>query len=213
METNTKDLVSRAKACEKARDELVMYIYANKMTNVISRYKRTSRLLDADDIESEFWYGVFKALPDADVECGDPIHYLLYKGKMHVVSVLRKLNRNGIKYTCYTCGKEGNLYHKDGEYRCRGCSSTDITTEQRVIGVMDIYDMPQVKSVHINFVEIDLELIKPLLSSQQLRIFELIQEGIKEDNYIKAIAKILDITPQAVSSYIIKMRNKIRGMV
>jgi predicted RNA-binding Zn-ribbon protein involved in translation (DUF1610 family)/DNA-binding CsgD family transcriptional regulator len=64
--------------------------------------------------------------------------------------------------------------------------------------------------------DIDFELdkieLKKKLTPQELRVFELIENGVDrehETNYLRTIALTLDVTPQCVNQYLKKIRLKI----
>jgi len=223
MELNT--IIEKAKDGDLgACDELVNTMIQNKCTKVINRYLNKNRLVDSEDLVAEFWIGVLGALPNVDMGIGNPLRYLEFMGRNRVKDMMRSNIRKRVQVRCNRCRRVSSLYRVEGEYVCRYCKadSSYLVTTQYETNMTTIfgcdYNEAYVEALcprrtRINLVEIDIELIKVLLSPQELRVLELIQEGISSGNYLAAIADTMSISPQCVSQYVKKIRKKIGGLV
>ena len=225
------DIIEKAKRGDgAAKNQLVKLIQDNGYVHSISRYLYTNRLLEPDDVQSEFWMGVILALPKVNTAIGDPLYYLTWRGVNRVKSQLRKKIGKGVQAQCNECGWVGRLYRKDNSYECRKCGSKELTTRQKEINLTSLTsqsmkDNEEDKSfidLHIHLsppqleidTKIDMEYLKSKLSSRELHVFILItEENINRDheqNYLLTIANKLGISPQCVCAYLKKIQSKMQ---
>ena len=183
---------------ERARELLIVEIRDKFMNKRIGKYLHKNRLVDDDDLKQEFLIGVDHAIPKAKIDMGDPIEYLIHQGIYRVRSYLRKHIIQNTSQVCNTCGYITRLNMIDGQYVCKKCGSTDITTrelqdnDETLFGNMSVEsDVEEIMSQEIiNKFE---QTLTPGTNVYSLYI--LLKGGINRDNpniqnYIKEIARI-----------------------
>ena len=230
------EVITKAKAGDHlAKNQVVKMIQDNGYMRAISHYLYLNRLLEPDDVRSEFWIGVILALPKVSTSIGDPLFYLAWQGANRIKNQLRKAIGKGTQVQCNTCGWVGRFYRVKGDYECRKCGNKDLRTWQKEInetsifrtqlnpdtledGQMSIFEtkLPTPPTQLEVDIKIDMEYFKTKLSARELNVFILItEEHINrhhEDNYLTTIANKLGISPQCVSAYLIKIRKKLRDL-
>lgn len=183
---------------QRAEELLIVEIRDKFMNKRIGRYLHKNRLVDDDDLKQEFLIGVAHAIPKARLDMGDPIEYLLHQGVYRVRSYLRKHIIQNTSQVCNTCGYITRLNMIDGQYVCKKCGSTDITThelqdnDETLLGNMSTEsEIEEVISEDI----ID-KFEKTLTPGTNVySLYILLKSGINRDNpnipnYIKEIARI-----------------------
>lgn len=219
------DIIEKAKGGDPtAKDTIVKLIQDNGYMKAISHYLYLNRLLEPDDIRSEFWVGVVLALPKVKTEVGDPLFYLAWQGANRVKSQLRKKIGRGVSVCCPDCGWSGRLYRENRIYKCKECGNQNIQTWQKEINETSLskQDITAITpTTPPNQIEIDLhidiEYFKSKLSPQELRVFVLITDKSidrdHEPNYLRTIADLLRISPQCINQYLRKIKKKITKMI
>ena len=227
----TKIIEEAKSGNQEAKNKLIKLIKENGYMKCINRYLYMNRLLEPDDIKSEFWMGVILALPKVKTDIGDPLYYLSWQGVNRIKGELKSKIGKGVQFTCLTCGWVGRLYRKNHEYQCRKCGSTDYETHQKEVSMtillnkreqeedggdnIDIFVSSKPGQLEVD-VKIDNEYLKSVLTTQENRVFTLIIEGNNdrdhEVNYLKKIGEIMGISAQAVNQYLKKIRLKIKKL-
>ena len=225
-------IIEQAKAGnQEAKNTLIKLIQNNGYIKMVNRYLYMNRLLEPEDVKSEFWLGIVLALPRVNTTIGDPVYYLAWQGVNRVKSQLRKQIGKGVQVQCNECGWIGRLYRKGNGYECRECGSKSLDTHQKEINLTSLITKPARmneeedqeqfidQQLHISppqleiDTDLDIEHLKSKLSPQELRVFILITEqGIDRDheaNYLQTIADTLKVSPQCINQYLKKIRKKI----
>lgn len=211
----------------QAKNQLVQIMKDNNCMKAVGRYLRLNRLLEPDDVRSEFWVGVVLALPKVKTTIGDPLFYLSWSGVNRVKSQLRKAIGKGVTAVCKECGHKGRLHRVNRKYQCVCCGAQyeEIDTFQKEIN-MTIANKGKDENEEVNpalllivrpkqrDIEFDIDVVelKKQLTPQELRVFELIEGGMDrehEQNYLRSIALTLEVSPQCVNQYLKKIRLKI----
>lgn len=205
-----------------SRNTLVKLMQDNGAMRIISRYLYLNKLLEPDDAKSEFWMGVILAIPEVKLDIGDPLQYLIWKGENRVKTVLRKLISENITAICRECHLRFRLYRVGGDYKCRRCGSTSLETHSNVVPMTTMTshmdepneeNMGMEKDICLRF-RIDMDGFKILLTNQERRVYEaIVQENINRfevANYIVEISQKMDVSPQCVSIYIKRIREKLK---
>lgn len=214
------ELLRLAQEGNKCAEELLIVEIRNKFMNKrIGKYLHKNRAVEDDDLKQEFLIGVGLAIPKAKLDMGDPIEYLIKQGVYRVRSYLRKNIIQSTSQVCNVCGYITRFNVVDGQYVCKKCGSTDITTQE-----VNEYD----EVIMMNMPSMDHE-IDDIISQDMIERFEatlvpgtnvynlyiLLKSGINRDNpnitnYIKEIAKIWGgCSEQNVVQNIEKLRKKI----
>jgi len=220
-EQEIKGIIDRAKeGNEQAKNKLVELLKQDQYMRALSRYLHLNRLLEPDDVKSEFWIGVVLALPKCNPDLGDPLHFLSWSGINRVKGQLRKKITRGVVMKCIDCGYTGNINKnkRTHTYECPTCKGTNIETWQREVTGTDkiianmidirISSTKEQQNIDISIIPQELN-----LSPQSTHVFEFITSGVDRDNYpnyLKEIAKRMEISPQCVSIYLNKIRKKLR---
>lgn len=202
----------------RAKNKIIKLMQENRYINVVSRYLYANRLLEPDDVRSEFWLGVVLALPKVNPFIGDPLFYLAWCGMKRVRCQLRAVISKGVRASCRDCNWVGRLYLVDNIYVCRKCGSQAIETHQREINITslvltkDQIDCILHYSEEITLHTLDIEYLRSRLTDRERMVFDILREGIvekgKDKNYLLAIGQIMDISKQCANQYINKIRKK-----
>lgn len=219
------DIIEKAKRGDPtAKNTIIKLIQDNGYMKAISHYLYLNRLLEPDDVRSEFWIGVVLALPKVKTEVGDPLFYLAWQGANRVKSQLRKKIGKGVIAECNQCSWIGRLTRINSRYVCPECGNEDIKTWQKEINETSLTGediAPPTPTVPPNQIEIDIhidiEYFKSKLSPQELRVFILITDKSidrdHESNYLHTIADLLHISPQCINQYLGKIKKKLTKMM
>jgi DNA-binding CsgD family transcriptional regulator/predicted nucleic-acid-binding Zn-ribbon protein len=225
-------IIEQAKAGDRrAKDTIIRLIQDNGYMRMVNRYLYMNRLLEPDEVKSEFWMGVILAMPKVNSSIGDPLFYLSWQGVNRVKYQLRKRIGKGVQFLCKNCGYVGRLYRKNKEYQCRKCGSKNYGTYQKEINITTLIRQDRQEERYQDLsgvsvlsqpgqldidIKLDYEYIKSLLTPQEARVLSLImEEGIDqehEQNYLKTIGSILHISAQAVCQYLRRVRTKLAHM-
>lgn len=207
MAQNSEDQEKRNWAVRDIIEEIQKY----HMWKHIAKYTRvTISGLDVDDIKQVFLIGVAEAIPHVDINIGDPVMYLIQKGKWAVLDLLRKHYRNDLRQYCHACFTETRLHEKGGVPICPVCGETGHSGLVERISRNNLDD-----GTYLNFVSDELSLedivtsnylveqFRNRLSGRRREVFDLIMiSGYDRHsckNYIKDIANLLGITPSNVN--------------
>lgn len=210
-----KDLIQIAQgedevAADMALTDLLIEIIDNHMDRHLSKYIRKNTIgdMDADDIRQIFLIGCSKAIREANPHVGNPLLFILQKGKWAVVDALRKQYRANLRQYCHKCGSETRLHEQSGQAICPKCQNAD-DVERIQTSVLD--DGTLVSLVIDERLGIDemvissitIEQFRGRLTGRKAEIFDLIMyHGYDREscrNYIKEIAAILGVTPANVN--------------
>lgn len=203
---------------KRAEELLIVEIRDKFMNKRIGRYLHKNRLVDDEDLKQEFLIGVALAIPKARIDMGDPIEYLIHQGIYRVRSYLRKHIIQNTLQTCNTCGYITRLNMIDGQYICKKCGSTDITTQEVQNGDEVLLDNMSIESDVEEIMSQDIvdQFEKTLTPGTNVHnLYILLKSGINRDNpniqnYIKEIAKIWGgCSEQNVVQNMDKLRKKI----
>lgn len=95
---------------------------------IVRQYGKRNVLVTEADIESEFLIGCWTAVPKAKMTIGNPMNFIVWKGRMQVLSLFRTRIQSGVKFTCLECGTQGRLKNLRGAPACTSCHSRDLWT-------------------------------------------------------------------------------------
>ncbi len=221
------EIITKAQSGDpQAKNQLIQLMTKNNCLKAVGRYLNANRLLEPDDVRSEFWIGVVLAIPKVKTTIGDPLFYLSWSGVNRVKSQLRKVIGKGVLVICKECGTRGRLHRKNKEYVCGKCGASheELLTFQKETNMTilnknnekesdinpGLIPTTRPKQLDIEF-DMDLKVLKEKFTPQELKVFELIESGINreyEQNYLRTIALTLQISPQCVSQYLKKIKIK-----
>jgi len=209
-----EEIIKKAqKGNKQAKNELVKLMQNDGCMRSISRYLYINKLVEPDDIRSEFWLGVILALPKVRPE-NEPIKFLVWKGEFQVRMALRKAISQAITATCPECGLKFKLYSIKGEYKCRKCGSPNIETSRNEIpmSILEFDNFIEKINLRLN---IDLKTFKENLTGQELKVYKMItEEGINRfdsKNYLSEISDKLHTSPQCINIYLVRIRKKLKN--
>lgn len=207
--TDIKNLITTAQGegyeAETALADILMEIVDFHMERHIAKYvkKNTVGGMDADDIRQIFLLHCSIAVEKADINIGNPLLFILQKGKWAVVDELRKGYRQSIRQYCHQCGSETRLHEKGGQVICPKCQSGE-KVERIVVNNYDdgtVLDYVADESLDMDEMlgsEMIVEKFRRSLTGRKLDIFNLVMyEGYDRascKNYIKEIAEKLGIS-------------------
>lgn len=195
-----------------ALTDLLIEIMDNHMERHISKYYRKATVggMDEDDIRQIFLIACSKAIEQADPYIGNPLLFIIKKGKWAITDELRKGYRRNLRQYCHTCGKETRLNERGGIPICPNCGEDrDGYVERIQFNHTDDGTMAQFKVDESLSIEDAVEgsllvdKFRSRLSGRKADVFDLIYyHGYDRDscdNYQKAIADKLGITPSNVN--------------
>lgn len=197
-------------AADVALTDLLIEIVNNHMDRHLSKYIRKNTIgdMDADDIRQIFLIGCSKAIREANPHVGNPLLFILQKGKWAVVDALRKQYRTNLRQYCHKCGSETRLHEQSGQAICPKCQSAD-GVDRIPTNVLDdgtLVDMVIDERLGVDekvISKIIIERFRSRLTGRKAEIFDLmIYHGYDREscqNYIKEIAAILGVTPANVN--------------
>jgi predicted RNA-binding Zn-ribbon protein involved in translation (DUF1610 family) len=195
-----------------ARTDILVEITDEHMERHIWKYTRktTTGGMDPDDIRQVFLISCSLAIDEADLVKGNPLLFILQKGKWAVVDELRKGYRRNIRQYCHSCGTETRLNERRHIPICPQCGAAgdehvervqfnftdDGTLSANVVDdKMDIGDVVSSESIVREFRE--------RLTGRKADVFDLIMnDGYDRDsckNYIREVADVLGVTPANVN--------------
>lgn len=197
---------------DMALTDLLVEITDRHMRKHLAKYygKATAGGMDNDDIEQTFLIGCSHGIRQADVEIGDPLVFILQKGKWLVVDELRKTYRANIRQYCHSCQVETRIHELGGKIKCPKCGSEEgidrinmtqhDDEEGTLMGAVEDGSMDIGTSVASSAV---VEKFQQTLTGRKREVFDLIMvEGYDRDtctNYIKEIAAKLGVASSNVN--------------
>lgn len=183
----------------RAEELLIVEIRDKFMNKRIGKYLHKNRLVDDEDLKQEFLIGVAHAIPKARIDMGDPIEYLIHQGIYRVRSYLRKHIIQNTMQICNTCGYITRLNMIDGQYVCKKCGSSDITTQElqnddeMLLGSIPSIDSEIDEIIGQDIIDKFERTLTP--GTNVYNLYILLKNGVNRDNpnipnYIKEIARI-----------------------
>src|SRR5690606_18833847 len=194
-----------------ALTDLLIEIMDNHMERHISKYYRKATVggLDVDDIRQIFLLACSQAIEQADPFIGNPLLYILQKGKWAVVDELKKGYRRNIRQYCHSCDTETRLNEREGIPICPKCGESREGLVERVqVNFTDDGTAMEFKKDDIDIEEsvigdLLIEEFRKRLTGRKADVFDLIYyHGYDRNsctNYQKEIAEILGITTSNVN--------------
>lgn len=214
-----RDLIIAAQTAEgfmqkMAINDIIIEIMQNHMHRHLAKYykKNTVGTLDRSDMEQIFLIACTNAIQIADPFIGNPMLFILQKGKWAVSDELRKLYRRNLRQYCHCCGAETRLHERGGTPICPKCGAAgedNIEREQFNItddGTMSVNVMGNDKMDDMIHEDIILYQFRSKLTGKPLEVFDLIMyHGYDRDscnNYQKEIAEKMGISQANVNTRI-----------
>ena len=195
-----------------ALTDLLMDIMDNHMDRHVYRYLRKATVggMDADDIRQIFLIACSKAIEIADPHIGNPMLFILQKGKWAITDELRKGYRRNLRQFCYKCNSETRLNERGGEAVCPNCGAHGEPMVERIqINTNDdgtLLEWQEDETMSIEDAvsgELLIKEFRKRLTGRRADIFDLIYyDGYDRDscgNYQKEIAEKLGIAPTNVN--------------
>lgn len=195
-----------------ALTDLLIEIMDNHMERHISKYykKATVGGLDIDDMRQIFLIACSQAIEQADPFIGNPLLYILQKGKWAIVDELRKGYRRNIRQYCHSCDTETRLNERGGKPVCPRCGESEEGLVERVqVNFSDDGTTMEFKKDDKIDIEESIagdllvEEFRKRLTGRKADVFDLIYyHGYDRNsctNYQKEIAEILGITTSNVN--------------
>lgn len=241
MTLDTTALLAEAQeGDELAADRFMKIIRDHHMDRCTWRYRGRNILVAEEEIESEFLLGCFKAMSKADLDKGNPLLYVTWKGKMAVASLFRKKMKRDLAMRCYSCTYRGRVGYERKIIRCPECGARNIDTwmvrqslegsggpdgeewftwEERIFA--DDHDRTIWKADRdawelATFGQ-QIEEMRDRLSGRILELFDiLILEEINrftQRNYLATIANRWGVTTACVSQYLKRLREEVEAYI
>lgn len=198
-------------ARKHAMDDLLNDIIKFRMKRHLAKYSKSGTGIDVHDIEQTFLMATAEAIVHADPLIGDPMMFILQKGKWAVADMMRSFYRKRIRQYCHACGKETRLFEKKGRIAtCPKCGNDNPETLEGVV-VNQLDDGTTLNQVKSNALDLQDDVASSIIVNQfrdklngrTLEVFDLIMvEGFDRDsctNYIKEIAAVLEVTSTNVN--------------
>lgn len=195
---------------EMARTDILFEITDNHMDRHLSKYikKNTVGSLDADDIRQIFLIACSVAIDEANINIGNPLLFILQKGKWAVIDELRKTYRRDIRQYCNSCQVETRIHEIGHVITCPKCGGTE-GIERVQVNMTDDGSL----SAHVVAESIDIsdatasqmvvDKFRDRLTGRKADVYDLIMvQGIdrdSSDNYIREVADILGVTKSNVN--------------
>lgn len=193
-----------------ALTDILIEVMDHHMDRHLAKYvnKDTVGGMDADDIRQIFLINVSSAIRIADINIGNPLLFILQKGKWAVIDELRRGYRQAIRQYCHECGSETRIHEIGGQVICPKCQSSK-KVERMVVNSLDdgtVLNYVVDESMDIDEMlgsEMIVERFRQSLSGRKREVFELVMyEGYDRDsckNYIKEVAEVMGVTPTNVN--------------
>jgi hypothetical protein len=194
-----------------ARADIIIEISDHYMDRHLSRYRQkiTAGGMDRDDMDQIFLIACSEAIDDAKIDVGDPLLFIMQKGKWKVVDALRRSYRRVLRQYCYHCNTETRLKEKNHTPICPNCGAVGEGVER--IQVDNLDDGTVAAMIQDDHMEIPEMLASQLivdefrsrLTGRKADVYDLIMvQGIDRSasqNYIKEIAAVLGISAANVN--------------
>lgn len=212
-----------------AMERLLRIIRDEHMAQRVAKFRRKNVLIDDDELESEFLIGCYKAVPQAKLDVGNPLMFILWKGENAVAYIRRKRIREGVRVNCHVCGIRP-LNMRKGRACCPNCGSFDVSTYMVLLDESqqgeyfeengdrahwDTTDPTEVATeiddlFNAITYDIQVEEIRTRLSGRVLQLFDkIVVEQINRDtskNYLQEIATEWGVTTACLSIYLRKLK-------
>lgn len=223
---DTRHIIQEAQqGSEQAGNDLFRLIIEEHMPARINRRKGRNVLVGDHEIESDFLFGAFRALDRVDLDRGDPLQYLLWKGDMAVAQLFRSRVQQGVVASCSACGGVKRVSMKRGRSTCRTCGSEQVSTQMFQDAMPEFGLQPDLSSDELAAqadavffaatYTIQVQEMRSLLRGRVLELFDIIVlEDINQkssQNYLKEIATRWGVSTAAVAIYLRKLRRIIGG--
>ena len=189
-----------------AINDILTDIMEYRMQPMLSKYRMKltgGSMIDYEDLQQIFLIACSRAIHEVDPEIGNPMLFLLQKGKWAVVDALRSTYRQTIKQVCSVCMSTTRLHEVGGKPVCPKCGAEghEHIKREQFINSDDGTTLNQVACTSSIEMETEDKLLidrfKTRLNGRKLEIFELIMDyGFDRDgckNYIKEIAEHLGV--------------------
>lgn len=189
-----------------AINDILADIMEYRMNPILSKYRTKTtggNMIDFEDLQQIFLIACSRAISEVDPGIGNPMLFLLQKGKWAVVDALRSTYRQTIKQVCSICQSTTRLHEVGGKPVCPKCRAEghEHIRREQYINNDDGTVLNQIACTSSTESEIEDRLLidnfKVHLTGRKLEIFELIIEhGYDRDgckNYIKEIAEHLGV--------------------
>lgn len=195
-----------------AVNDLLADIIQYRMDYHIAQYIRdiTVSGIDKSDVQQTFTIGCAGAIEMAKVGVGDPMMFILQKGKWAVVDLLRKHYRGDLRQYCHKCSKETRVHAVAGVATCPSCGAVGDKLVERIC-FNNLDDGTVLTTVANTGLDLQSAVVSDMvvqefrsrLSGRKLDVFDLIVvKGYDRDscdNYIKAVAEILGVTSSNIN--------------
>jgi hypothetical protein len=220
----TLSLVQRSQdGDELAITELIGIIRDFHMPRYVGRYYGRNVVVSDDEIESEFLLGVWKALPKAKLDVGNPLNFMCWRGQKAVQTLMRNNIRRETRYQCLECSNTGTMAYKLRVPVCGVCGTDDIYTwmietahpvdssgdslvDSSLYGVGVTAETAWQLAVY----GIQIEEIRERLNGRVLELFDIIVlEGVNRDsskNYLREVAERWGVSQMRVVHALRKLR-------
>lgn len=220
------DLICRAQAGDDlATTELLNIVRTVHMPRYTGKYKGLNVLVSNDEIESEFLLGVWKALPKAKLDVGNPINFICWKGQRAVQTLFRNNIRRETRYHCGACGHSGVMAYRAKTPLCAKCGYDMIDTwmvekadqpDNLEGNFQPMANAPGVDAEtawQLAVYGIEIEELRSRLSGRTLELFDIIiLEGINRDssqNYLREISQRWGTSQMRVVHVLRKLRSEV----
>ncbi len=87
-----KEVVIAAKRGDTAARDRLIASLRPRVERTATYYAGLTRM-DRDDLQQEMWLGLLEALRDVDVSIGDPVCFLVLRGKWRLLEAVRRSHR------------------------------------------------------------------------------------------------------------------------
>lgn len=225
LDDRTDLIRSAQQGDDGAMEALVREIRTKHLRQQTWRYVGRNVLVSDAEIESEFLLGCFQAIGRAKLDLGNPLSYVLWKGQMAVVSLMRKRIKQEVKYRCLECGSDGTIALVNRRPVCPSCRSEDLYTwmgeidmtaaladDERELAFSDdaIADASEIAWQLATF-GIQIEELRSRLDGDVLRLFDLVvMEGFDRESsksYINEIASRMGCSSSWVRILLDRLRS------
>lgn len=202
---------------EEALTDILMDISDHHMDRSLRKYidKATVGAMDADDLRQTFLIGCSEAIATADSDIGDPLAFILQKGKWKVIDALRGAYRRDLRQTCDQCGNETIIYERGGVPICRKCGAEGyqyIERYSRIEGddaALLTATNGQISVQDIVIAKTLVEAFRDTLEGRKKDVFDLLINGYDREscqNYTKEIGEVLGVSTANVGKRMRQIR-------
>lgn len=196
---------------EQALGDILIDISIHHMESNLRKYinKATAGAIDLDDLRQSFLIGCSEAVAVTDIKIGDPLAFILQRGKWRAIGELGKAYRRDLRQICLCCGIDSAIFGRLGVPACRKCGAEGYQCidryevakkdESAILLAVDGRKDFQDTVVSQMFVEV----FRDNLTGRKREIFDFVMYGgFDRDsckNYIVSIAEHLGISSSNVN--------------